>query len=633
MTRDAPSGDRAEAEVPDGHLSIARVLRTHAESRPDAPAILAPGRRPLAYGPLWHQVEAVVGTLNALGVGRGARVGVVLPQGAEMAVAVLAVASGATAAPLSPLHREPEYERHLAERKIGALIVQAGVESAARTVARARGLRVIELEPLSGVEAGRFTLSAGSTPSAVDPKPAQPDDVAFVLTTSGTTMHTKIVPLTHVNVLAGSARTVRALELTAADRCLNLMPVFHSHGLAAGLIAPLLAGGSVSCPPPFDEAQFFRWLEELGPTWYTGVPAMHEAVVARAPDHGAALAHHRLRFIRSASVALPERVRRELESVFGVPVTESYGLTEASQLTHTSLSPSLRKPGSVGVAAPGFELAIMDAAGRLLSPGATGEIVARGPNVMRGYEDAPDLNARVFTDGWLRTGDEGLLDAEGHLFLTDRLDDIINRGGEKIAPREVEEVLAIHPAVAQGTVFAVPHPTLGHDVAAAVVLKPGAARTDERALREFAAARLADSKVPRQIAIVERLPTTPIGKISRRRVGESLGLVTSRTDAGGGAPRTALELALAEICRGVLRLDVVRVDDNLFALGADSISAGRILAQIRDALGVALPLLRFFEAPTVTDLATAVDDLSLRSVFEAPTVAELAAMVRARQGG
>ena len=599
---------RAVAEALDGQLSIAGVLRMQAESRPEAPAILAPGRIPLAYGPLWRQVEGLVEMLNALGVGRGDRVGVVLPQGPEMAVAILAVASGATAVPLSPLHRKPEYERHLAERKIGTLIVQAGVDSAARTVARARGLRVIELQPLSEAEAGRFTLSAGSTAPAAGLTPAQPDDVAFVLTTSGTTTHGKTVPLTHVNVLAGSARTVGALELTPADRCLNLMPVFHSHGLAAGLIASLLAGGGVACVPAFDEAQFFRWIEELGPTWYTGVPAMHEAILARAAEQAAALVHHRLRFIRSASVTLPGRVRQQLESVFGIPVTESYGLTEATQLTNTSLSPSLYKPGSVGVAAPGFELAIMDAAGRLLSAGEAGEIVARGPNVIRGYENAPDLNARVFTHGWFRTGDEGFLDAEGYLFLTDRLDDIINRGGEKIAPREVEEVLASHPAVAQATVFAVPHPTLGHDVAAAVALKPGAVRSDERALREFAAARLADFKVPRQIAIVDRLPTTPIGKVSRRRVGESLGLVASRTDAGSGAPRTEIELALAEICRGVLRLDVVRVEDNLFALGADSISASRILAQARDALGVELPLIRFFQAPTVADLVAAVEE-------------------------
>ena len=209
---------RAVAEALDGQLSIARVLRMQAESRPEAPAILAPGRIPLAYGPLWRQVEAVVAMLNALGVGRGDRVGVVLPQGAEMAVVVLAVASGATAAPLSPLHRKPEYERHLGEREIGTLIVQAGVESAARTVARARGLHVIELQPLSGAEAGRFALSAGSTASAAGPTPAEPDEVAFVLATSGTTTHSKIVPLTHVNVLAGAARTVRALELTPGDR-------------------------------------------------------------------------------------------------------------------------------------------------------------------------------------------------------------------------------------------------------------------------------------------------------------------------------------------------------------------------------------------------------------------------------
>ena len=231
-----------------------------------------------------------------------------------------------------------------------------------------------------------------------------------------------------------------------------------------------------------------------------------------------------LRFIRSSSSAMPTQVIREIEEVFGAPLVESYGMTEAAhQMAANPLPPRVRKPGSVGIAA-GPEIAIMDLDGNLLPVGETGEIVIRGENVTQGYESNPKANAEAYTNGWFRTGDQGMLDAEGYLTLTGRLKEIINRGGEKISPREVDEVLMDHPAVEQVITFAVPHDKLGEDVAAAVVLREGASVT-EKELREFASRRLADYKVPRKVLFLAEIPKGATGKLQRIGLAAKLGLV------------------------------------------------------------------------------------------------------------
>ncbi len=249
------------------------------------------------------------------------------------------------------------------------------------------------------------------------------------------------------------------------------MPLFHIHGLMASTLASLAAGGSVACPPSFNALRFFHWLEDTRPTWYTAVPTMHQAILTRADRHADTIRDSRLRFVRSSSSSLPPQVMRELEQTFGMPVIEAYGMTEAAhQMTSNPLPPASRYAGSVGVAA-GPEVAIMDESGQLLPTGSLGEVVIRGRNVTSGYDDNPEANARAFTNGWFRTGDQGTLDDAGYLRLTGRLKELINRGGEKISPLEVDAVLMDHPAVAQGVSFAVPHPMLGEDIAAAIVLR------------------------------------------------------------------------------------------------------------------------------------------------------------------
>jgi acyl-CoA synthetase (AMP-forming)/AMP-acid ligase II len=489
-----------------------------------AVALAAPGPAPLTYRGLRATVARCAEDLNAAGIGRGDRVAIVLPNGPEMAAAFVAIASCAAAAPLNPAYRADEFDFYLSDLNSKALVVERGSQSPAVEVARKRGIAVVELVP-TAEGAGAFALQApaGVSAAPVAAGMAEAGDVALILHTSGTTSRPKIVPLTQANVCASACNVRDTAALTAADRGLNIMPLFHIHGLIAGLLAPLAAGGSIFCTPGFNALRFFAWMQEAKPTWYTAVPTMHQTILARAPQNREIIAAHPLRFIRSSSSSIPPQVIRELEEVFGAPLIESYGMTEAAhQMASNPLPPRKRVPGSVGLAA-GPEVAIMDEQGALLPPDCAGEIVIRGPNVTAGYENNPKANAEAFTNGWFRTGDQGVMDAEGYLSITGRLKEIINRGGEKVSPREVDEVLMDHPAVQQVVTFAIPHDRLGEDVGAAVVLREGQS-ISEKDLREFAARRLADFKVPRKIVFLEEIPKGATGKLQRIGLAARLGL-------------------------------------------------------------------------------------------------------------
>jgi oxalate---CoA ligase len=505
--------------------SIATLLERGA---PDASAIGAPeGVAPLHYRDLTALARRTVETLNGLGVGRGDRVAIVLPNGPEMATAFVCIAAAATTAPLNPSYRAEEFEFYLTDLRAKALVVGAGAETPARAVAKKLGVPIVELHAERAKGAGSFTLAPLEAMGGAPERGgfSSGEDVALVLHTSGTTSRPKIVPLQGKNVLATARHIVGTLSLRPDDVCLNIMPLFHIHGLMAATLSSLAAGAQVCCSPGFNALRFFAWLDEVKPTWYTAVPTMHQAILARAERNAEIVARSRLRFIRSSSASLPPQVMAELEKTFRAPVVEAYGMTEAAhQMASNPLPPRARKPGSVGVAA-GPEIAIMDEVGNLLRPGDVGEVVIRGPNVTAGYEANPEANAKAFTSGWFRTGDQGVLDAEGYLRLTGRLKELINRGGEKISPLEVDEVLMDHPAVQQVVTFGMPHDKLGEDVAAAVVLREGKTAT-ERELRDFASTRLADFKVPRKVLILPEIPKGATGKLQRIGLAAKLGLGT-----------------------------------------------------------------------------------------------------------
>ena len=497
-----------------------------AQGAADAPALSAPGRRALTHGELRALIERTLATLNAWGIGRNDRVGIVLPNGPEMASCYMACASGVTSAPLNPAYRADEFEFYLSDLNAKALIVEQGSTSPAVEMARKLGVRLLELVPDLQAGAGSFTLtdaSGAGGSAAANGGFAQPDDVSMVLHTSGTTSRPKIVPLSQGNLAASASNIRNTLRFTAADCGLNIMPLFHIHGLIAGVLAPLAAGSQVFCTPGFNALKFFAWMDEAKPTWYTAVPTMHQTIISRASKNLDVIARHPLRFMRSSSSSMPPQVIKELEAIFKAPLIEAYGMTEAThQMCSNPLPPAVRKPGAVGLAA-GPEVAIMAEDGTLLPGGEIGEIVIRGPNVTRGYENNDKANAEAYTHGWFRTGDQGQMDADGYVSLTGRLKEIINRGGEKVSPREVDEILMDHPAVAQVVCFGMPHPKLGEEVAAAVVLREGQTAT-ERDLQAFVAQRAADFKVPKKILLMDEIPKGATGKLQRIGLAAKLGL-------------------------------------------------------------------------------------------------------------
>ena len=499
------------------------VIELLAAGNDDAPAIVVPGGATLSFAQLRQQVDSLAGQLNKVGIGRGDRVALVTPNGPEAAITFLAAAACATAAPLNPAYREEEFRFYMDDLKAKALITLPDDAQAAHA---AGGPDVLRLA-LSGAPGSYSLTMRGVDLSTQKPRYSEPEDVALVLHTSGTTARPKIVPLSQKNLAVSAGNIRESLALGPEDRCLNVMPLFHIHGLLAALLASLSAGASMVASPGFDAFRFFAWLDETQPTWYTAVPTMHQMVLSRAGRQQDVVKNHRLRFVRSSSASLPPTVMAELEQTFGVPVIEAYGMTEAShQMAANPLPPAPRKPGSVGRGA-GVEVAVMDDEGNMMSPGAIGEVVIKGGNVTGGYENNPSANESSFVDGWFRTGDQGYQDEDGYLFLTGRLKEIINRGGEKVSPREVDEVLLQHPAVAQAVAFGMPHDRLGEEVAAAVVLNEGAS-ADEKELREHAARHLADFKLPKTILILEDIPKGATGKVQRIGLAEKLGLTGAK---------------------------------------------------------------------------------------------------------
>lgn len=587
-------------------LFIPSLLRGWAERTPDGEVLAAPGARPLTYGRLASHTQRRVDDLQQLGIRRGDRLAIVLPQGPRMVTTVLIVASRGAAAPLNPSLDESGFASALSKIRPRALILQRGLDSPARGAAERLALPVIELLPDPDGLAGEFTLDGERLPQPETAGLSGPDDVALILSTSGTTARSQMVPLTHRNICSAAENTSAALGLTSSDRCLNVMPLFHAHGLIAGTLAAMVAGGGVMCTSGFDASMFFGWLDSYRPTWYTAVPAIHRAILAEASRHSDTVARSRLRFIRSASAPLPLSVMTDLESTFSVLVTESYGLTEAAQLTNTPLDARKRKPGSLGITG-NSEVAIVDEADRILEPNQLGEIVCRGPVLMSGYYEDAEANRRSFVRGWFRTGDLGYLDPDGHLYLTGRAKDIINRGGEKVSPQEVDDVLLGCAQVIDATTFAIPHANLGEEIAVAVVLRSGATLR-EADIREFATRHLPAFKVPRKIVIVDQIPKSPTGKVRRTDLAEKLGLLSPPRDPGRRTPfvaaRSPLEHQLAAIWEELFQLSPIGAFDDFFDLGGDSLTAVTLMTAIEAACHRVLPPAVLLEAPTVARLAT-----------------------------
>jgi acyl-CoA synthetase (AMP-forming)/AMP-acid ligase II/acyl carrier protein/NRPS condensation-like uncharacterized protein len=579
--------------------SLAELIAYHARTMPDREAILAPGRVPMDYRTLWSCATQTLAALRSAGIGRTDRVAVVLPDGPEAAAAIVSVAAASVCVPLNPSFTADEWRRYFNETRAAVLLTSPATASPSRAVARAHGIPVIDISPPPSRSAACFRITNVPNKHASGDNFASGHDDALILLTSGTISRPKTIPLTHGAVCQSAANVGAAIELTPQDRLLSVLPLFHGHGLISGVIAALCAGSSVICTPGFDATAFFDWLIEFRPTWYTAVPTIHRAILETAEKHQKSVRQSSLRLIRSASSTLPAKVLRGLEALFKVPVIDTFGMTEAA--TQIAANPlHRRKSGSVGIAA-GAEIAILDDAGRQLAAGERGEIALRGPTITRGYDNDPASTREAFRDGWFRTGDLGYLDQDGYLFIVGRIKEVINRGGQKVAPGEVEEVLLSHPDVVEAAVFSRPHPRLGADVAAAIVLRHDA-KVGTQELRSFVRKRLSSFKVPSLIRIVPDIPRGAGGKIKRAELAAAFAL-TQPAARRHGAPRSELQREIAKIWADLLELEQIGVEQDVFALGVDSIIITQMILRLHERFGVDLSFDDLLAAPTIAALA------------------------------
>ena len=487
-----------------------------AQGDPIHTAIAVSGNGPVVtYDQLRQQVDALAVKLCQLGLGRGDRIAMALPNGLEVIASFLAASTVGTAAPLNPAYTRDEFKFYLEDTGARALILPSNGADEARAAAGddvmiiaaaldSRGQVQFSSEQNAGAGRGRDYPNAG--------------DTALILHTSGTTSRPKRVPLSHANLITSARNVAQTYELTSDDVSLCVMPLFHVHGLVASTLATLGTGGSVVVPPKFNPLSFWSTVREHRVTWYSAVPTIHQVLLSRAKSLRPS-GSEQLRFIRSCSAALAPQTMADIEERFGVPILEAYGMTEAAhQMASNPLPPGARKAGSVG-RGTAVDIAILDKAGELLRPGETGEVSIKGANVFSGYEGNAEANAESFSAGWFRTGDQGYLDGEGYLTLVGRIKELINRGGEKISPREIDEALLTHPAVAEAVCFGIADRVYGEEVAAAVVLKASATEAE---LTAHCHSSLSDFKCPKTIYLVEEIPRTATGKIQRRNVAAAI---------------------------------------------------------------------------------------------------------------
>ena len=477
---------------------------------PDHNAIESPGQQPLTYRDLRQQVLYVVKTLNAMGFHRNDRIAIITPAGPETAVIIISVMAGFTSVPLNPQSRIQEFQSYFLQLKLKGIIVQQGCETAATSVAKSQNIPIIELLPVPD-KAGKFELKPTVVQSKNEAELASPTDIALILLTSGTSSRQKIVPISQKQSFLSRQRNNQQLKITRTDKCLHIVPYYHSAGIGAPLLSVLLAGGTVICTKEFIPSDFLTLLKTFRPTFYSAGPTLHQGLldqIKKVPPHE--LKNTSLRFIRSGSAPLPPTTLHDLETLLGVPVIDTFALSETGHIS-VNLPPKQR---SVGI--PVIEcLKIMDENGTRLGPNEQGEIVVQGETVFCGYEDAPEENKVAFIDGWFRTGDIGYLDEEGYLYITGRKKELINKGGQKISPAEIDTVLMTHPSVKLAMAFRVSDPVLGEDIAAMVVLENQNVREED--LRRYLLDRLIPFKVPKRIYFVDEIPQGPTGKLLRYR--------------------------------------------------------------------------------------------------------------------
>ncbi|MDO8261081.1 MAG: non-ribosomal peptide synthetase [Candidatus Magasanikbacteria bacterium] len=540
-----------------------------------------PGRIDITYSEFDRRATQMRRTLLQLGIEPGDRVALVLPNSAEMIILSISILSFATLAPLNPKYKKTEFDFYLSDLKPKAIIIPDGEETPAISTAEEKGILILCLEK----ETGRIFPKNGNEniiSEIAEEKFSGLDDTALVLHTSGTTSRPKIVPLTQRNIFASASNLVRTLHLTPEDKCLNVMPLFHIHSFVVSL-AVLISGGTLICPAVFVAEDFFDWLDMYRPSWYTAAPTIHLAILKEAEKNQNILEKIKLKMIRSSSAPMSKEVILKLEEIFKAPVLESYGMTEAAlQITSNQFPPDKRKPGSAG-RADGPELIIVGDDGQKLETGEVGEILIKGNNVILSYENNEEANENSFFNGWFRTGDLGYLDSDNFLFITGRSKEMINKGGEKISPREIDEVLMQHEAIYQALTFSVPHPSLGEEVGVAIIIEKDftLSKTD---LQKFAKEYLADFKIPQLIVFVDDIPKGPTGKLQRIGLYNKLkNMNILDNNMSQESEKNETEKTLLKIWQKVLAVENLSVEDNFFEMGGDSLKIKEVICLANEA--------------------------------------------------
>lgn len=577
--------------------SISAVIRARADLRKDEPAMVGSHFAPLSYRELQNEIDEVRTRLRAAGLGPDARIAVALAGSAQAALAIVAVSCSATAIPIDPKLTVSEVDRCLGILRPQAVVVLRDNISAARSVAQQRGFPIIEVGISHAGKLG-LTWAVPNIAAALPSDDPDPETLAFILHTSGTTAEAKLVPVNHRTMLAIVPRLQTWFGLTPQDRGLIVSPVYYAHGMMTTVLPPLMTGGSVAFPANPTNVDPAEWFGDLKPTWISGVPTLHLAVLEKMQQRTDARSMHCLRFVTSGGAPLDESMRQAMQSALGVPVFEHYGSSETAQIASNYPAPGPSKPGTVGIPWPDI-LKIVGHDGQPLPAGERGEVLVCGPSVMGGYLNSPELNRSLFVDGWFRTGDIGSLDAEGFLTLHGREKELINRGGEKVSPLEIDQALMRHPDVAQAAAFAVSHPRLGEDVAAAVILRSGA-QTTPAELREFLNAHLATFKIPRRIVIVDQLPKGVSGKVHRKRLSE---MMSEEAPDRSAQFETRLHEDLIQIWRKILKREDISIDDDFFEKGGDSLLAMDFSVEFERSTGKTLPEAILFDAPTIREMA------------------------------
>lgn len=559
--------------------TIASILKLQSKQIPDNIAIEYDNFK-ISYADLWSRITLISSKVQNFSnlSSQKQRVGVIHENGPGMAILLLAISNVAAALPFNPTYSVNELKSYFSITHLDGLVLPKSGFYEVEALANEMNIPVLRI-------AWNNPLERISTNELKHLKISSPEDTAIVMLTSGSTGQSKVVPLTHKNICTSAYQVCKSLNLKTEDKCLCMWEQYHIGGLVDLLLSPLLSGGTVIITSGFSVDDFFKLLENKKPTWFQGVPTSLNALKLHAKKENLTLTKSSLRLLRSVAAPLSKELQNELEELFNIPVIQTFGMTEAGPLiTSTLLPPYKRKIGSVGKPC-GTEVAIFSFESEVLPEGKEGEVAIKGENVFSGYEN--DSNPSTFKDGWFFTGDLGYLDKDGDLFLTGRIKQLINRGGEKINPQEVDNQLLQHPDIVEAACFGVHHPTLGEDIMAAIVFHQGKS-LDTEIIRAYLSEKLATFKIPSKIIVIDKIPLNNVGKVDRIQCSK-LALQHSNKSDSLALPQTDIEKVLADIWMKELDIETININDNFFEIGGDSLSSAKIILLVEEYFNIKIP--------------------------------------------